>query len=169
METIVVALVVGAVGGLFGSIAGPWLAHRLSRERRKEEREEERNRELRRMVEHVMRLARSVSSSTLEIEYYDTFGRDIQEVLQSGRQYILSLQALYPDFIWRPHRIHDPRLRTLSDALNSAVGQLGILISVRRGELAGSIADWPEQTRNVRRWLDILEEAVDRQMDKLGW
>ena len=132
-------------------------------------RQEERNRELRRMVEHVLRLGRTVSSSTLEIEYCDTLGRDIQEVLQSGIQYVRSLQALYPDFLWRPHRIHDPRLRTLSDTLNSAVGQLSILIGVRRGALLGSMANWPEQARNVRRWVDMLMDAVDRRMDELGW
>lgn len=169
MDTIIVALLVGAFSGVFGSIIAPMLSHGLDRKRREELRQEERNRELRHMVEAVMRLARVAHSSTLEIQYTDTLAGDVNQALLRHDQYVLELERIYRYFLWRPHRIHDEALRRLADGLNSAQGQLHILIGVRRGVPIGSIINWSQQVQNVRDWIDRLMKSVDERMDQLGW
>lgn len=171
METVVVALVVGAFGGLLGSIAGPWLTHRLSRRRRREEREEERNQELRRMLEALMRLIHTASFTTLEIQYSDIVGESLESVVERHRQYVTDLHTRHRDWIWQPHRIHDETLRRLAIGFNLAGGQLQLLVGERSGFASpyGSISTWSERAQNVRRWVDMLEEAVDKRMDELGW
>ena len=116
-----------------------------------------------------MRLARVARTSSLEIEYVDTFAGDLSQVLLRHNQYVLDLESIYRHLLWRPHRIRDGILRSLAEGLNSAAGQLHILIGIRHGLPQGTILNWPQQVRNVRRWVDMLMDAVDRRMDELGW
>ena len=169
LETAVVAIVVGVIGGLLGAIAGPFLTHKFDRRRRSEVREENRNQELRHMIEAIMRLARVARSSTLEMEYTDIFAGDVNPVLLRHDQYVLELEGIYRHLLWRPRRIRDGPLRTLAEGLNSAQGQLHILIGIRRGVPLGTIVNWSHQVKIVRHWVDTITDEVDRQMDDLDW
>ncbi len=121
------------------------------------------------MLEVLMRLARIASSTTLEVELAELLGGDVGQVFETHSRYVTGLEAMHPEYAWRPQRIHDVTLRRLAIGFHLAQSQIHMLIGVRRGVLLGSLASWSERARTARRWADMLEEAVDRRMDELGW
>jgi hypothetical protein len=183
VAALIVGVLAGLGSGLLGSIIGPQLSHRLDRQRRAEVRQEERNRELRLMVERMMRLARLMVSSSVEVRLAVIAsqlplgavpGPPPEDRLSSAwvnhRAELRGFREMYPDFTWLPSRIHDTALHEAVMGLNAEQFQLSLLIVERYYPTdAAALATWEARVIEQAAKVDTLYSAVDARMDQLGW
>ncbi len=122
-----------------------------------------------------MRLARTTisSSAVIYMAGYQVSGAPGQDRLeqawQSYRAYVMRLDQMFPDFIWRPKRIPDDDLRKKATDLNSEQTQLVILLRKRFGMPDSDVQAWETETAERVATMERLLEEVDERMDELGW
>lgn len=183
VAALIVGVLAGLGSGLLGSILGPQLTHRLDRDRRAEVQLEERNRDLRQMVETLMRLARAMVSSSVEVRLALIASRlplgvvpgpppedRMSSAWENHRAEIRRIHEMYPEFTWRPSRIHDATLREAAMVLNAEQFQLSLLVIERYYPTdPAKLATWESRVIEQADKVDALYSAVDTRMDELGW